>query len=100
VLQGVEPDPVRSPRRRVKTARQSRSALIGGHRYGSLVVLEPAERDANGHTRWLCRCDCGELTTARTNNLRSGRTRSCGCEQIKAHLRNLAAWNRRGQVTP
>ena len=32
---------------------------IVGKRYGRLVVIEKAD-SLNGHTRWLCKCDCGK----------------------------------------
>lgn len=54
-----------------------------GTRYGDLVVLgEAASRRSVGGSvkRYLsCRCDCGTELEVRLNNLRSGRTRSCGC---------------------
>lgn len=47
---------------------------LRGERYGRLVALQ---RQQDG--RWLCQCDCGQRTIVRLNNLRSGRTQSCGC---------------------
>ena len=29
--------------------------------------------------KWLCRCDCGEVTKLSTNTIISGNTKSCGC---------------------
>ena len=40
---------------------------------------------------WLCRCDCGNLWVWQKENLRFGKTRSCGClrrEQRKVNMRN------------
>ena len=50
---------------------------LTGQRFGRLTALRPAE-DINSSTAWVCRCDCGQETVVRTNNLRSGRSRSCG----------------------
>lgn len=36
---------------------------LTGQRFGMLTVLEPAEIGKRGVKRWLCRCDCGNLTT-------------------------------------
>lgn len=33
---------------------------------------------ADGHTRWLCQCDCGKQTIVTTQHLTSGHTTSCG----------------------
>lgn len=34
-----------------------------------------------GKDRWKCRCECGNITTPKGVNIRSGLTRSCGCLQ-------------------
>ena len=54
---------------------------ITGKRYGQLVIIQRAGNDARGNIRWLCRCVCGSLHTARTCHLESGSTRSCGCKR-------------------
>lgn len=51
---------------------------LTGQRYGRLTVLAPAE-NAGNKTVWLCRCDCGMEILVRTQHLRSGHTKSCGC---------------------
>lgn len=38
----------------------------------------PINRNGKSISEWLCRCSCGNLTTVRLGNLRSGHTRSCG----------------------
>jgi len=50
-----------------------------GNRYERLTVLERTQNNRHGAAQWLCRCDCGELTTALGSSLRFGRTKSCGC---------------------
>ena len=55
---------------------------IIGNRYGRLLVLEKTtRRDCNKSIIWECQCDCGKITYVTTRNLRSGKTRSCGCIQ-------------------
>ena len=49
-----------------------------GQRFGRLVVLERADKGSNG-VFWLCRCDCGNLSTVRGYLLTRGKTKSCGC---------------------
>ena len=51
---------------------------LAGQRFGMLTVLRPAE-NIGTMTAWVCRCDCGRETVIRTNHLRSGGNRSCGC---------------------
>lgn len=49
-----------------------------GQRFGLLVTLERASNRSK-KTRWLCQCDCGNMTTVHTSSLLSGNTKSCGC---------------------
>ena len=51
---------------------------LSGQRYGRLTVVRPAE-NIGGRTAWECRCDCGKVVNVKTNHLRSGHTKSCGC---------------------
>lgn len=51
---------------------------ITGDRYGRLFVIKEVE--PNGYLRrWLCQCDCGNQKIVAMNQLRTGKTRSCGC---------------------
>jgi hypothetical protein len=57
-----------------------RTTLITGSRYGRLRAVErAADAPTDGRTRWLMRCDCGTFHVARTRDVKSGTTRSCGC---------------------
>jgi hypothetical protein len=55
---------------------------LTGQRFGRLVVLGWA-----GHSKpnaaWVCRCDCGGEKLALSHNLKSLRTRSCGCLNLE-----------------
>jgi hypothetical protein len=59
---------------------------LSGQKFSRLTALERA-LDAKG-TRWICRCDCGNLVVVRGIYLRTGNTRSCGC-LAKEQARNL-----------
>lgn len=52
---------------------------LTGQRFGRLTVLARDRSKKTGQARWLCRCDCGTLTTVGSESLRGGRTKSCGC---------------------
>ena len=56
-----------------------RADLIGMV-FGSLCVIEFAHI-YNGHSYWLCACDCGKHTVVKGSHLRSGHTISCGCKR-------------------
>ena len=55
-----------------------------GQKYNLLTVLEETEqRDNSGCVLWKCQCDCGNITYASSNSLRTNHKRSCGCLNIK-----------------
>lgn len=53
---------------------------LTGQRFERLVVIEQAGR-LNANVVWKCSCDCGNEIAVRSNSLRRGITRSCGCLQ-------------------
>jgi len=62
---------------------------ILGQRFGKLVVEKVKNRE-----RIFCRCDCGRRSLVWERNLRSGNTRSCGCQQFSG----VKKWNRRRKL--
>lgn len=54
---------------------------LTGKRFGLLVVRRFHSSPKSGGSKWVCKCDCGNESVAKSVNLRSGATRSCGCQQ-------------------
>lgn len=58
---------------------------IKGQTFGLLTVIDrsTSARYPGGDTKtqWLCRCECGNEVIVRTDFLRMGASRSCGCRQ-------------------
>lgn len=56
---------------------------LSGIQFGKLKVIKRAENRIcpNGklEVRWLCQCECGNITLVNTDNLKRKHTRSCGC---------------------
>lgn len=52
---------------------------LAGQRFGRLTVIREAGKDSHGMYKWLCQCDCGNQTVVLSSQLKSGRTKSCGC---------------------
>lgn len=56
---------------------------LTGQKYGRLTVISRAEDYVSptglATPRWKCRCDCGNAVVVHGNNLRHGKTLSCGC---------------------
>lgn len=56
----------------------NKSKDFTGDRYGKLVAKEVHRKTKRG-TMWVFQCDCGQLHYNLISQVRSGRTRSCGC---------------------
>jgi hypothetical protein len=52
---------------------------LSGKRFGRLVALEFSHKDARWNRVWSCVCDCGSSVKARSVDLSTGNTQSCGC---------------------
>jgi len=51
---------------------------LTGQRFGALTVVSFY---ASSPPRWDCECDCGNWTEVRADNLKAGKTTSCGCRK-------------------
>lgn len=63
---------------------------LTGLRFGKLTVTGRGENSKDGHVRWNCKCDCGELKElpVSAQDLKTGKVISCGCyhkEKITDH---------------
>jgi len=56
---------------------------LTGQRFGRLTVIERDKPHITSGgvsvTYWICKCDCGNITSVGTQKLRNGHTVSCGC---------------------
>lgn len=52
---------------------------LAGKKFNRLTVIERAKNSKQGQARWKCLCDCGKETIVLGGQLRSGKTKSCGC---------------------
>lgn len=64
-----------------------------GKIYGRLTVIERV-KEQSGKARWICQCECGNITIVNGTDLRTGKVLSCGCisswgeQQILSILQN------------
>lgn len=56
-----------------------RPLQLDGQIFGRLTVLQRAQNDKAGRTKWRCECRCGKLCTVSASCLQKGNTTSCGC---------------------
>ena len=61
-----------------------------GQKFGRLTVLSMSDEHNGSGIHWNCVCDCGNNAVISGSNLRSGRTRSCGCLSVESSKRNAA----------
>lgn len=58
---------------------------LTGQRFGRLTVMNYTgtylSPKGSKKAKWLCKCDCGKEIIVIGNNLRKGKTKSCGCLQ-------------------
>lgn len=59
---------------------------ITNQKFGRLLVLE---RDTSTtdkrNSKWICRCDCGNIVSVARCSLVSGHSKSCGCTHFETH---------------
>lgn len=65
---------------------------ISGQRFGRLLVRSRAVGSSTKNARWFCLCDCGNLIEARSQHLRDGAIRSCGCLAAEDASKRLSAY--------
>lgn len=70
---------------------------LTGHKFGRLTVIgldtdfDYSKVKDKHNRRWICSCQCGNIKTVSTGNLRSGGVKSCGCllgENFRNPVRN------------
>jgi hypothetical protein len=50
-----------------------------GAEFAHLKVMGAGPKTDRGAKQYVCACRCGQWTTVRSDNLRAGRVKSCGC---------------------
>ena len=70
---------------------------LTGQRFGKLFVKKQLkERGNRGQIKWECVCDCGNKHITSGESIRSGKSKSCGCNRKtppnKEKNRELAIW--------
>lgn len=66
---------------------------LTGQRFGKLVA-EKKVKIAYGKYKWVCKCDCGNITLVKTYHLVHGNIKSCGCEWRKASVTHGQTYTR------
>ena len=67
---------------------KSRIRDLTGQKFGLLKVVGLADTETR-KTYWVCKCDCGNMKTVRSDSLLCGAIKSCGCLKRKQDEINL-----------
>lgn len=67
--------------------RSHRFKDLTGQKFNMLTVIKVDRFTPHG-TYWLCKCDCGELNSVRTDMLTSNKIKSCGCIKYLEGFKN------------
>lgn len=59
---------------------------LTGQKFGKLTVLNLKEVK-NRKSYWNCVCDCGNLHVVRSDSLKCGNVKSCGCLNVESHAK-------------
>jgi hypothetical protein len=57
---------------------------LSNQKYGRWTVIKRVGTKTGG-ALWLCKCDCGNMGEVRSNALRAGKSKSCGCYNKDVH---------------
>lgn len=62
--------------------------ILCGQKFGKLLVIDIAEdyiapKSQKHFKQYLCQCDCGTIKIVRESNLKSGISKSCGCDRLE-----------------
>lgn len=67
--------------------------MIGQTFYKLTVVSRAPATAGNRGARWNCQCECGNTTVSRSDALKNGRTKSCGCHRAELGGKRLVELN-------
>jgi hypothetical protein len=79
---------------RFKQAKLGKRFNLVNKRFGSLLVVwrKGSERAGeSSHALWECKCDCGNMVTARAGALKDGRITHCGCKDSAVFIKGAHA---------
>lgn len=70
---------------------------LTGHKYGFLTVIE-LDKIVDKRSYWVCKCECGQIKSVRSDSLISNRTTSCGCLKKQQDRINLIKNHKGGRT--
>ena len=63
---------------------------LTGEKFGRLTVIGLDDKPGK-KTYWICQCECGNIKSVRSDSLKRGTIKSCGCLKKEQDQTNLTA---------
>lgn len=79
--------------------RMERKEVAPGVQFGRLTVLHYKGRVGRNKYHWECRCACGKTHSCGASELRTERTRSCGCLNVERTRERFTTHNHTHSIT-
>lgn len=70
----------------------ARAINLTGRRFGRLTAIERVA-SPKAQAQWRCVCDCGKETVVRSQDLRNGHTKSCGCYGLEVSVSHTPSFS-------
>lgn len=65
-------------------------ANLVGLKFNRLLALQKSDLSTTRTVKWICKCDCGNICSISTTDLKSGKSKSCGCLRKEvSYYRNI-----------
>lgn len=71
---------------------------ITNQRFGKLIALRMVGKLDGKNMYWECQCDCGNVKNIMGSSLRSGNTKSCGCNKSKGLIEYNAKQSEKSKI--
>ena len=71
---------------------------LNGLRFGRLTAIQPAGKSLKGELLYDCICECGIRKIFFVGNLRSGKSKSCGCNGSRTTLAQRATTHNKSKT--
>lgn len=59
---------------------------ITNNKYNHLTVIGFHHKDSHGNMYWECKCDCGNTCVVGAGHLKTGHTKTCGCDEYNKRI--------------
>ena len=59
-----------------------------GESYNNWLIVKYSHTNKNRRRHYLCKCECGTEITKTVNTILNGKSKSCGCLNIKNHIKH------------